>query len=275
MLHPANQLIYYKNVLRSINTYMNYKKLYNKIIQRGIDRALKKQDNTELHHAIPRCIGGEDSEPNLVRLTTREHFICHFLLTKMYERETYEWYKLTHAFMMMKSSSLNQSRYFNSRLYEALRSNFSEVMSISQSGIRNSIYGTIWICNKLLKRNKKILKREPIPNGWEAGRVINWNKKTHLICPVCNKQFVITGRTKFCSAKCRKQSYIKNSPTSKYRPKLTLISKSYNLTIGSVINNTGFILESLDNNIPKNQILWFLGCNNSGENYKTIQKLIN
>jgi hypothetical protein len=38
---------------------------------------------TEKHHIIPRCMGGTNEKSNLVNLTYREHFICHWLLTKM------------------------------------------------------------------------------------------------------------------------------------------------------------------------------------------------
>lgn len=39
----------------------------------------------EKHHIIPKSLGGSNSADNLVRLTAREHFICHILLTKMTE----------------------------------------------------------------------------------------------------------------------------------------------------------------------------------------------
>ena len=37
----------------------------------------------EKHHIIPRCIGGSDKKENLVWLTAREHYIAHWLLTKI------------------------------------------------------------------------------------------------------------------------------------------------------------------------------------------------
>lgn len=37
---------------------------------------------TEIHHIVPRSMGGGDDGSNLVELTYREHFIAHWLLTK-------------------------------------------------------------------------------------------------------------------------------------------------------------------------------------------------
>ena len=56
---------------------------YNNIIQRAQSRVLSTDTYTEKHHIIPRSLGGDDLTSNLVRLTAREHFVCHLLLTKM------------------------------------------------------------------------------------------------------------------------------------------------------------------------------------------------
>lgn len=37
----------------------------------------------EVHHIIPRSMGGDNSKDNLVRLSARQHFVVHKLLTKM------------------------------------------------------------------------------------------------------------------------------------------------------------------------------------------------
>lgn len=37
----------------------------------------------ERHHVIPRSLGGTDNASNIVRLTAREHLLCHILLTHM------------------------------------------------------------------------------------------------------------------------------------------------------------------------------------------------
>lgn len=58
-----------------------YTKIYHQIVNRARSRILTGY--IEKHHIIPRALGGNDSMDNLVNLTAREHFICHWLLTKM------------------------------------------------------------------------------------------------------------------------------------------------------------------------------------------------
>jgi len=138
---------------------MNYQAIYSKIIDNRKSNPIT-EGYSEVHHILPRSLGGTDDPDNLVRLTAREHFIVHYLLAKMYPQETPEWYKMIHAFSMMKcKSGLKQSRYFNSRLYEFFRLDFSYLRSIWNKN-------TIWIHNPLTRENKKHPKNNPIPKGW-------------------------------------------------------------------------------------------------------------
>lgn len=58
-----------------------YTIVYNNIISRAKARVLDGYG--ENHHIIPKSLGGSNDKNNLVKLTAREHFICHLLLTKM------------------------------------------------------------------------------------------------------------------------------------------------------------------------------------------------
>ena len=104
---------------------MNYKDNYYNYIEyvKTLDRKL---DYSETHHILPRCMGGTDEKENLVVLTAREHFLAHYLLTKIYPEN----YKLVDAFRMMGIiNKKEQNRYINSRLYESKRKLFSEARS--------------------------------------------------------------------------------------------------------------------------------------------------
>lgn len=162
---------------------MNYKRIYDQIILNRLSFPLVDQ-YVELHHITPKSLGGDDSDSNLVNLTAREHFICHYLLAKIYPVDSIEWYKMNHAFLMMKVSSSNQNRYINSHLYAALKNNLSKIMSFNQSGSKNNQYGTIWIVELSTGNTDKINNVDEIPDGWIRGRILPKIK----ICKNCNSE---------------------------------------------------------------------------------------
>jgi hypothetical protein len=57
---------------------MNWNKIHNQIIERAQNRTLSGY--FELHHIVPKCLGGTNDKENLVKLTAREHFIVHKIL---------------------------------------------------------------------------------------------------------------------------------------------------------------------------------------------------
>lgn len=58
-----------------------YTRWYYNIINNAITNT--REGYTEKHHIIPKSLGGSNDKTNIVKLTAREHFICHMLLTKM------------------------------------------------------------------------------------------------------------------------------------------------------------------------------------------------
>ena len=106
---------------------MDYKKNYNDYIMyvKSLNRS-GGAEYYELHHIIPRCLGGINDKTNLVLLTSREHFLAHYLLCKINQNESNTIKaKLSRAFSMMNKKGTNQeSRYINSRLYAKLKENF-------------------------------------------------------------------------------------------------------------------------------------------------------
>ena len=129
------------NELTNINKHMNkYKQWYNQITARGQYRITDKK--TESHHIIPKCIGGTNDPGNLTNVTLREHFICHWLLTKIYIGK--ERHQLLKALWMMKAQNQNQTRYntkITSRVYANLKEEYSILQSQKVSGKNNPMYG--------------------------------------------------------------------------------------------------------------------------------------
>lgn len=105
---------------------MNYQKVYDSIIDsaKRSDRNKGGDEYYESHHIIPSCMGGPDNKENLVLLTGREHFICHWLLYKANPSN----YKLAKAFGMMMLSPQGNIR--SSRYFDKCRKAFSEAQAL-------------------------------------------------------------------------------------------------------------------------------------------------
>jgi hypothetical protein len=118
-----------------------YNKWYAAITSRGQNRQLTTY--TESHHILPKSLGGTDLPNNITNLTAREHFICHWLLTKIY-REGEEHWKMINALRIMRAENKNQRRYENkitARVYENLKQEYAKLQSIRVKGKNNPMYG--------------------------------------------------------------------------------------------------------------------------------------
>jgi hypothetical protein len=110
-----------------------YSKLYHKITSNAKERIT--EGYTELHHIIPQSMGGDNDKENLVQLTAREHFICHWLLIKMTEGEDRS--KMLYALNGMKAENRYQERYhtkITARVYEKYRIEHAENHSKRMKG---------------------------------------------------------------------------------------------------------------------------------------------
>lgn len=90
---------------------MDYNKIYNNIIERAKQRQIENPINgyKEIHHVIPRSIGGSNEPTNLVELTLKEHFLCHELLVYIYPNNK----EVVYALWMMTTTTI-ASKYNSS-----------------------------------------------------------------------------------------------------------------------------------------------------------------
>ena len=117
-----------------------YEIWYNQITNNAKNRVLDCY--TESHHIIPLSLGGPDIADNLVNLTAREHFVCHWLLTKFTTGQ--DRHKMINALRMMRAENHNQQRYktqITSRVYENLKEEYAALQSELRSGKGNGMYG--------------------------------------------------------------------------------------------------------------------------------------
>ena len=110
-----------------------YNRWYTGIIENARARIIHGYKET--HHIIPRSLGGTDDTTNLVDLTAREHFICHWLLVKLHTGTAR--HKMVYALNGMKRNGKDNQRYqtpITSRVYENLKIEFSLVHSQTMKG---------------------------------------------------------------------------------------------------------------------------------------------
>lgn len=90
-----------------------YTKCYYQIISNAKTR-IQPNDLFENHHIIPKSLGGTNDSHNVVKLTLREHFICHQLLIKMVESK----HKSKMAFALWRMCNSKKKYYkITSRIY--------------------------------------------------------------------------------------------------------------------------------------------------------------
>ncbi len=96
---------------------------------------------TEKHHIIPKCLGGTDDIDNLVDLSPKAHFICHWLLTKMIDDKVRK-QKMFYAFnfMLCKPKDLKEKRYYPcSRVYQIAKKLLRENNPNNHENVRRKI----------------------------------------------------------------------------------------------------------------------------------------
>lgn len=115
-----------KKVFTKDNFLKNkYTKYYFNIISQASSQKVNRSTSYEYfetHHIIPKSLGGSNNSDNLVRLTAKEHLICHHLLSKMVENK-YK-IKMINALtaMAMNAGTHDNQRYrISARLYEELK----------------------------------------------------------------------------------------------------------------------------------------------------------
>jgi hypothetical protein len=147
-----------------------YTRWYNQLIEQAKVRVLPRDVYTEKHHIIPQSLGGDNSIYNLVRLTAREHFVCHWLLTKMVDGA--EQKKMAYACkMMMHSHGDGQQRYrITSSVYESLKQNLNTIL-------KNRVFTDSWKEKLKVSAQRRAQNEGPEQKAIRRANRISGNKK--------------------------------------------------------------------------------------------------
>ena len=118
---------------------MNYEEFIQNIITVRGQRNIPEDVYFEVHHIIPRCLGGEpkyhsrkSKHPNLIHLLPEEHYIAHKLLAEKYPDNA----QIVSAFWLM-SNDKKTGRQVSAEDYALART----LKQQSMQGSKNSFYG--------------------------------------------------------------------------------------------------------------------------------------
>lgn len=180
-----------ENIYTSNNYYLEYtcsialKNKYTKWYFNIIDKALKRNLNknqakslfgyTEGHHIYPNSFKSfeyKNKKENIVFLTSKEHFIVHALLVKMFV-DVYR-YKMIAAFVRMKTINNKDlpNRYFNSNLYIKFKKYFIE-RAIWSAKKQKRTKNLKHCYNPTTLERTRIETIEQLPEGWIMGCPLN------------------------------------------------------------------------------------------------------
>lgn len=199
-----------------------YNSITTKARSRGLTKPFKESRNYvyyEIHHIIPRSMGGEDNAANTVLLTAQEHYRCHELLPMFTSGENKA--KMIYAWNMM---SRIKGVKIDSNLYQRHKEMLSDQVSARRKGSKSSPetvelgrqnHARYWKGKHLTDEHKAKISQTRKKNKTAAGsnnpmfgiggmlgkshsehtkKVMSDNMKrihaseTELICPHCNKK---------------------------------------------------------------------------------------
>lgn len=175
---------------------MNYQKIYNQLVEKGRLRGLIRGKGIEVHHILPKSMGGSDEDSNLVSFTYKEHFLAHILLAKIYNNKQmhYALNRLT-----------NTGKYKTGAMYQFARekhrevvSQFSKDMMKDRLSVKRVIDGKCVIISKEeYKQNKDLYvglnKGRRFNNEKSKGKTIYINDKGERRHLDVNDPLVLSG----------------------------------------------------------------------------------
>ncbi len=98
-------------MIRSAHHYSRYQRFIGSLRGQSVD------GYAEVHHIVPRSLGGSDDADNLIKLTARQHYIAHWMLARALGGSA------SRAFFMM--SNFGKYGQVNSTTYQIARQEYA------------------------------------------------------------------------------------------------------------------------------------------------------
>lgn len=116
-----------------LNIVSNAKsRIHTDVKRHRIKEARELLGYSESHHLYPNCLCDKKEsldKDNIVHLSAREHYVCHWLLCKMFEGELK--HKMQYGFSMFMQSTNRHKRNLSSRDFETIKRQLSEAAAES------------------------------------------------------------------------------------------------------------------------------------------------
>lgn len=213
---------------------MNYNKIYNTLCESRKYRGWKRKAGYEVHHILPKSLGGSDSKENLVRLTAREHFIAHKLLARMFPDN--------YLMVLSLQYFLKHRDVINSRDYQRIKDNIRKYQNFLDY-IRHSV---------------RLQGKVSIGDCWDQNcskgyhRVLNvFIENVNSVCTTDYQRKIITRLAILCVILKRCGYYGIYNYSSKY----SLNKYKEKLIKAGVIDRDGYFIDGFDCNIPDNFLI--------------------
>lgn len=145
-------------------------------------RSKNRKPGYEVHHIIPRSMGGSDKPFNLIYLTPREHFTAHHILARLYGGNQWA------AFNLMAQSTDKHSRNqrITSRQHESIRQQLAAFISERMKGHK---YGVGRVLSEVSRAK---MSRSRIGNTNAQNRVFSDDSKAKMSAAKKGKSLDLT-----------------------------------------------------------------------------------
>lgn len=176
---------------------MDFSEVYEDLINFRINNKLiKSSKSIENHHINPKFLGGNNDSSNLILLYSKEHFMAHYFMMKIYDLNSIEYEKcfLCFQFMMGKIKLLNNEIdiIYCSSIYDKERNNYLKILEGKGKESLLELCGFIKV-NKRYPKNSKEEKR--LYNLFDRFKKAKNNKREYIyfesydyICKLYNLQ---------------------------------------------------------------------------------------
>ena len=158
----------------------------------------------EHHHIVPSSLGGSDGIDNIVKLTAREHFVCHLLLVKMTKGRD----RMLMQFAVNFNRHAKNGHVPSSRTYDMMKRWNSQALSKLHSGRRQTEEDRAKKSQAALNMDPEKRARQIASTKSKSAATIERMKmaqrsRAKRACAKCGKVLAVNILARYHDEKCR------------------------------------------------------------------------